>query len=344
MRTKDRNHLEMHPKYVIAGPLQREFVVLHDGQHRLDFLGGSGIFAAAGLGLWDSPVGLLCRVGEDYPHEWLDDFTKYNLDSRGVRIMKELIDLRSFFGYKTSQQYETGSPVSHFARHNLAFPSILLNYKSPMDFKDNLNTLLPTSPRTSDIPPEYLDATAIHLCPMDFLTQSLLQPVLRSGADKTITAEAASGYMLPENWTSLPSIVNGLTAFIVKEADLRLFFRNRSIELIEMATAIAGMGCEMVVIHLADGNKMMYESTARNKWLIPAYPVEKRNWHNASSAFGGGMLAGYQTSYDPISSVLYGEISECMASEGLHPFFLFDSMPGLAQSRLDVLREMVKQL
>ncbi len=334
----------MHPKYIVAGPLQREFVILPDGAHRMDYLGGGGIFAAAGLGLWDGPVGLLCRVGEDYPRSWLDDFYKYNLDSRGVRILKEMVDLRSFFGYTDRQTYETGSPVGFFARHNLPFPTILLNYKSPGDFKDDLNSLLPTSPRANDIPPEYLDASAIHLCSMDYLSQNLLQPALRSGNQKTITAEAGSSYLLPENWSKLASIVSGLAAYIVKEAPLRLFFRSRSGEIPEMAEAIAEMGCEMVIVQLADGNKLLFEKSTRKKWLIPAYPVEKCNWHHASSAYGGGFLAGYQITYDPVEAALRGEISESMASEGLHPFYLFDSLPGLADARLSVLREMVERI
>lgn len=334
----------MHPKYIVAGPLQREFVILSDGEYRLDFLGGAGIAAAAGLGLWDGPVGLLCRVGEDYPREWLEEFDRHNLDSRGVKIMKEIIDLRAFYGYKNPQEYETGSPVGHFARHTIPFPTTLLNYKSNADARDDLATLLPTSPRANDIPAEYLDATAIHLCAMDYLTQNLLQPALRSGARKTITAEAYSGYMQPEYWSKLPSVVSGLTAFIVREDQIRLFFRNRSKDLFEMAEAINQMGCEMVVIRQADGNKLMMENTTRRKWLIPAYPVDKRNLHNSPAAYGGGLLAGFQKDYDPLSAVLHGEISEGMTAEGLHPFYLFDSLPGLADARLRVLREMIKQM
>lgn len=336
--------LEMHPKYVVAGPLQRDFVILADGRHRLDFPGGSGIMAAAGLGMWDGPVGLLCRVGEDYPREWLEEFKKYQLDSRGVKIMKEVIDLRAFYGYKNQSEFETGSPVGYFAQNSLPFPKALLNYRSSADIKDDLKIILPTSPRPNDIPPEYLDATAAHLCAMDFQTQNLLQAALHSSSRKTITAEASSGYMQPEYWSRIPAILSGLLAFIVREGDLRLFFRNRSTDVVEMAMALNQMGCEMAVILLDDGNKIMTENTTRRKWLIPAYPVERVNWHNAQAAFGGGLLAGYQQRYDLLDAVLHGEIAAGMASEGLHPFYLFDSLPGLAEARVENLREMIKEL
>lgn len=264
--------LQMHPKYLVAGPLQRDFVIQSDGISRLDFVGGAGAFAAAGMAIWDGPIGLLCRVGEDYPREWLHDLSAHQIDTRGVKILPELIDLRAFYGYTSPDEYETSNPVRHFAHHTIPFPSILLNYKPIRENNVGIERILPSSPHSTDIPREYLDATAAHLCPMDYLTQSLLQPVLRSGTVKTISLEAHSSYMQPEHWNRLPAIVSGLTAFIVDENSLRLFFRNRTTDLIEMANAVVRLGCEMVIIHQPDGTKIVVGSASKNKWIIPSYP------------------------------------------------------------------------
>lgn len=56
------------------------------------------------------------------------------------------------------------------------------------------------------------------------------------------------------------------------------------------------------------------------------------------------MLAGYQKTYDPLEAVIYGVVTESIASEGLHPLYLFDTLSGLAEARLGVLREMVRLL
>ncbi len=334
--------LHVHPKYLVAGPLKREFVILSDGKYKLDTLGGPGAYAACGVALWDQPVGLTCRVGEDYPHEWLEDLNRHQIDTRGVKILSQVMDLRHFTGYTAPGEYETSNPVRHFARHAIPFPSILLNYTSPQDKKLGIEEIQPTSPRSNDIPKDFLDATAAHICAMDYLTQSLLQPVLRSGEVKTITIDAHASYMQPEYFNKLAAIVSGLTAFMVNENDLRLFFRNRTSDIVEMASSVANLGCEMVIIHLADGNKLLYESTTRKKWLVPLYPSTRINYHTAQAAFGGGVLAGYRTSFDPVQALKYGIITESIAAEGLHPLNIFESLPGLAQARINALDEMIR--
>lgn len=336
--------LHVHPKYLVAGPLKREFVILSDGKSRLDILGGAGAYAACGIALWDQPVGLTCRVGEDYPHEWLEDLNKHQIDTRGVKILPQIMDLRLFTGYNAAGEHETSNPVRYFARHTIPFPSILLNYTPPQDTKLGIEEIQITSPRSNDIPKDFLDATAAHICAVDYLTQSLLQPVLRSGEVKTITIDAHTSYMQPEYFNKLAAIVSGLTAFLVKEDDLRLFFRNRTNDLVEMAAAVANLGCEMVIIHLSDGNKMLYELTTRKKWLIPMYPSARINYHSAQASFGGGLLAGYRLSFDPLQALKYGIITESIAAEGLHPLNMFDSLPGLAKARINALDEMVRPI
>ncbi len=333
-----------YPKYLIAGSLSRDFVIPPKGAHKLDFLGGNAAFTAAGLALWDRPVGILTRIGEDFPREWLNKFTEYEIDIRGVKIFPESLDLRNFYGYNSDGTFQTHSPVGLFAELELPFPPSLYNYKAKKTLKDDLHSRIPTSPISSDIPADYLDAIAAHLCPMDYITQSLLQSALHSGEIRTITLEANPAYLIPENWKLLPNIVSGLTCFIVMEEDIRQFFRGRSDELPEIAAGLGAMGCEFVVIRLKVGGKFLYQHSNKKKWIIPDYPVTRMNAHSSHHAFCGGFLSGYILSYDPLTAVLHGCVSESMASESLHPLSIFDAMPGLDQVRLEILKEQVQSL
>lgn len=341
--TSHRNK-EYYPKYIVAGRISRDFVVPFHATPKMDFIGGSAAFAAAGLALWDQPVGILTRIGEDYPLQWMKDFASYAIDTRGVKILPESLDLRSFYGYTAEGVYQTQSPVGLFADIEYPYPLALLNYKPEKAVKDDLHTRWPTSPISTDIPVDYLDATSAHLCLMDYLTQSLLQSVFHSGEVRTITLEANSVYMMPEYWREIPNIVSGLTAFMADEGAVIQLFRGRSSDPLEMAAGIGSMGCELTVIRLNDGGKFLYQHSSRKKWLIPDYPVRKLNVHSSRHAFGGGFLAGYMNSYDPVMATLYGNISEAMACEGLHPLDLFSALPGLAQTRLQVLRGKVESL
>jgi sugar/nucleoside kinase (ribokinase family) len=336
--------INLHPKYLAIGPLHREFVILSDGSQKMDFASGPALMAASGISLWDQPVGLLSRVSKEFPPEWLIELVQKGFDARGIRQMPGEYDHRMFFGYTGPGIFTNTGPVGFFARHNLPFSPILLNYKSPERQMDPLKSITFISPRSTDIPPEYLDAGAAHLCPMDFTTHSLLQSMLRRGNVRNITLEANPAYLIPEHWNLLSSVVAGLTAFIVEEKDVRLFFRSRSNDLFEIAEAIAKWGCEMVVIQGSDGSKYLFENTTGKKWLIPEYPCEKVNYHSYRSAFGGGLLAGYQSTYQPLDAVLYGAVSESIASQGISPYYMLDSMPGFALARLDRLRELVQEV
>jgi sugar/nucleoside kinase (ribokinase family) len=128
------------------------------------------------------------------------------------------------------------------------------------------------------------------------------------------------------------------------EEDIRQFFRGRCDELPEIASGLGAMGCEFVVIRLRDGGKFLYQQSNNKKWMVPDYPVTRINSHSSYHAFCGGFLSGYIFSYDPLTAVLHGCVSESMASQALHPLSIFDAMPGLAQVRLELLKEQVQTL
>ena len=75
------------PRFLVAGRLTRDYIILPSGDTMLDVPGGNSLYAAIGVTLWESdpPPALIARVGEDYPQEWLDDFAQLGLDIRGVR-------------------------------------------------------------------------------------------------------------------------------------------------------------------------------------------------------------------------------------------------------------------
>jgi hypothetical protein len=71
-------------RYVIAGQLKRDFALLPDGKALVNVAGGNLGYAAAGLGVWQPArqVGLVARVGEDYPQEWLAEMHKRGYDRK----------------------------------------------------------------------------------------------------------------------------------------------------------------------------------------------------------------------------------------------------------------------
>ena len=54
----------MEPQFLVFGKLTREYLLPPTGPARLDMAGGSLLYAAAGLRVWESEIGLVGRVGD----------------------------------------------------------------------------------------------------------------------------------------------------------------------------------------------------------------------------------------------------------------------------------------
>jgi sugar/nucleoside kinase (ribokinase family) len=334
------------PRFLIAGRMTRDYIVFPDGNVLLDVPGGSALYAAVGLALWESdpPPGVLARVGEDYPQEWLEKYTRYGLDLRGVRTMPEAVDVRSFVAFSDRVTRSGEDPVVHFARLGLAFPRALLGYRSSKDQLDSRTRLQPTSLRQGDILPDFLEANAAHLCPLDYLTHSVLPAILRQRQFTTVTLDPSAGYMNPTFFDDVPALLTGLTAFLPAEEEVRSLFQGHSPDLWEIAEALGAYGCDIIVIKRGESGQILYDAASRTRWEVPPYPARLVNPIGAGDAFCGGFLAGYRRTYDPLQAVLFGNVSASLVVEGNDPAYALDALPGLPEARLEALQQFVRKV
>jgi sugar/nucleoside kinase (ribokinase family) len=226
----------------------------------------------------------------------------------------------------------------------LPFPKALFDY-NPLPGQMNSRTHMQLlTLRQTDIPADYLEASAAHLCPLDYLSQNMLPSLFRQGHINTITLDPSPGYMAPTFWDDIPAIVTGTTAFLTSEEKLRNLFQGRSSNLWEMAETLVSYGCEIVVIKRGELGQYLYDGESHNRWMIPAYAAHLVDPTGAGDAFCGGFLAGFHRTYDPLLAVLHGNISASLVIEGSGPFYALDSMPGLADARLLALKDMVRKM
>jgi hypothetical protein len=367
----------MDPIFVIAGRLRRDYLLPAQGRPFLDQPGGNLLYAAAGLEVWAPPenrdysvpyenrdysVGLLARAGEDYPREWLRSFQKHGWDTRGIHILAEALDLRYFqatfprapsgrweydAGTGTtseSQMAESSNPVAHFARLGLPFPKSLLGYQPPAATDVDRRSTHPASPRPNDIPPDYLEARAVHICPLDYLTVSRLSSTFRQASVTTLTLDPSAAFMAGKALEDVRILLQGLTAFLPSEEELRALFWGRTDDLWQMAEALGEFGCEFIIVKRGARGQILYDSISKKRWEIPAYPAHMTDATGAGDSFCGGFLAGYQKTYDPLRGVLHGCVSASLTIEGSGVFHPLEALPGLAQRRLESLTGIVRQI
>ncbi len=107
---------------------------------------------------------------------------RHGLNVQGVRMLPEAVDLRTFAAIVNRTTRTFDDPVAHFARLGLPFPKALLGYRAAQgQTLDSRTRLLPVSLRPADIPETLMDANAAHLCPLDYLTHSLLPALTAPG-------------------------------------------------------------------------------------------------------------------------------------------------------------------
>jgi ribokinase len=142
----------------------------------------------------------------------------------------------------------------------------------------------------------------------------------------------------------LRSLLQGITAFLPSEEEIRSLFWGRTNDLWEMAETLASFGCENVVIKRGGRGQYVYEGATGKKWEIPGYPSRLVDPTGSGDSFCGGFLSGYAATLDPLQAAMRGNISASFSIEGSGAFYLLDSMPGLAGARLSSLAGLVRQV
>jgi sugar/nucleoside kinase (ribokinase family) len=334
------------PRDIFVGELRREFSLSLDEKWINDTPGGNVLYAAAGYKIWekDHVPGICARIGEDYHHNWLDDFKAWGINTEGIVTLPKALDLRVCYVQRGNQANEVEDPVTYFSRAGLSVPPALIGYTRDATRPNSRRTTRETVVREQDLPQEYLSATAAHLCPLDYLSHNLLPAVLRRQGFSTITIDPCSSYMEPGFLGDVPALMPGLTAFLPSEQKIINLYKGISIDTWEMAEELGRYGCEMVVIKRGLEGQYLYVSATGKKWRIPSYPARVKNPIGIEDVFCGGFLAGFRKSFDPLRAVLYGNVAASLAVEGSGPEYALNTLSGLAEARLDSLESSTREV
>lgn len=333
------------PLYLVFGELRRDYLITPDQKVHPDQLGGSLLYAAEGVSLWldeSEKIGLVARVGEDYPRDWIEKIAQRSYDVEGIKVLAEEIDLRFFRAYTDLRTFSDEDPVGHFSRLGLSMPRSLLGYSKPNKIK-NLREVTPLSLRQSDLPPSYQEVKAAHLCSLDYLSHTLIPAALRQFGTEIITLDPGL-YMHKDYWENVKSMVIGLTAFLPSEDELCQLFLSRSTDIREMVEEVASWGVDIVVVKRAWQGQMLYDGNEKRCYEVPAYPSKMVDPTGAGDVFGGGFLAGLTKTGSPIQAVMYGNVAASFAVEGSGAFYTQGALPGLQKARLESIRDTVREV
>jgi ribokinase len=277
-----------------------DIVLWPSGQTWMNQSGGNVLFAALGARIWLDQVGVLARLGSDYPREKLQEIA-----ARGIRLCLHEVEAPTLHDWAL---YEANGG-RQFINH--------LNSGS-----NEAMTL-----RADEIPAEHLQGRAYHLAPVPIHQQAALVARLkRPGCLISLDPHEA---WIGGNEATLQAMLADVDFFLPSEIEaIRLFGRHAPEA---AAQEFARYGPKGVVIKLGAEGSLVYDARRDRLTHVPIYPAQVRDTTGAGDAYCGGFLAGYLLTGDPIMAALHGTVSASYVVEAIGA--LATRQPPLAEAR-----------
>jgi sugar/nucleoside kinase (ribokinase family) len=336
------------PEFIFIGGLREDYCITHEGVTINRALGGNAIYAAVGARLWGMSVGLIGRIGSNFPDDWLQSIEKAGIETVGIRRLPVALDTRTFYAYLSQVDRVDTHPALHYQRIDQPMPKALLDYESSTLGQDSRASFTELAVRPEDVPESYLGAAGLHLSPADYLTHKTVpfrfMKNMRGPHLPTISLDPSERYMTPEFRDELPRILHGVDVFLPSEMEARAFFPQHKFSPAELAERFSAMGPKIVVIKIGPSGQFLFNAENDERWIIPAYPGRVRDVTGAGDAYCGGFLVGLVRTTSAVEAALYGSVSASLTIEGTGALYALGAAPGLAQARLDALRPRVKKV
>jgi sugar/nucleoside kinase (ribokinase family) len=243
---------------VVIGHVSIDTLVFPDGR-RVTMPGGAAAGVATAAALAGAKVGLVTKVGEGFPKEWLQKLSSV-LDVRGVQILPgKTIHIHMIY-------HEDGSvdaPVEMGVAQRMG---------------------------ETPIPEEYLSAKVFHIAPIPPEEQLKLLNRLKG---KMVTLDFNPTYK--EEYVSrrdlIKEIVSRTEMVFPNEREALLVTGAEDVN--EAARVLHDWGASMVVITRGEKGILIYDGSFREFPALPINPEEIVDPTGGGDAFAGGFLAGY---------------------------------------------------
>jgi len=300
-------------------------------------LAGPALYAAAGIKSCAENIGVISAVPINEKEELRRSLEKYNIDYSSVIFSRSTSIEEQFLGYLSPYNPPSQQPIPYFSSLRKGLPpSLLSNTFQTIPDNQGQNYFPPA------LSPEYLNASAAHICAADLKYQVKACTLLDKTAISVLTLLSDPGYMIPEEWEMVMNLMNGLTIFVTTHDQLISLFKNRTNDFNEIGNILHAHGCAyLVTINGAEGYEL-YDFVKKRKSQIPEYPSTIVDPTGIQEAFCGGLLAEMRHSHDPIQAVLCGSVLASIKAEGSGPFFPLEAAPGLIDARIQRIKDWVK--
>jgi sugar/nucleoside kinase (ribokinase family) len=272
--------------------------------------GGNALYSAIGAKIWGVPVGIVARVGADYPVVHLERLAAAGFNLTGV----SRIDGPTFHVW-----------ILHEGQG-----------RRQIVYRLDSGRNMALDPVATDIPTDYLTAEAAHICPILNASQAALACHLAKFGVPTYVDLIAIPGQIDLSLDSPPSFWKGLRAFLPSLEEVTALWGDLPLDQLIDKLRHAGPPC--FAIKMGDKGSVVYDPDRATLFHVPVYPAEVVDTTGAGDAYCGGFMVGLQETGDPLEAALYGTVSASIVIEGFGALHALDHPAGQQLQRLQALR------
>jgi sugar/nucleoside kinase (ribokinase family) len=327
-------------QYGVIGAFTIDNIITHNGDVHLHQCGGNAFYAAAGARLWSDKVGVVARIGEDYPRARVKELEAAGVDIAGVHAIPGPHLMQGGILYDGQGAAAAFVPREYFASRGQAVPAGM-----PPEFPDrNPDTRdkaqLTFAPEPEDVPERYLTADSFHLPPryyvkhqrsLAFLKQHGIQVFLDPGA----------WYMREKDEEKISVLFRNVDVLLPSEFEVRAFFGQA--DLAGVAVKLASFGPRIVVVKIGSQGSLVYDRDHDKFYQVPVYPATVVDPTGAGDSYCGGFMVGYTETQDPLVAAMYGTISSSFVIEGFGAQYSLQFDRARAEERLEMLKDLYRK-
>lgn len=321
------------PVHAVVGCLTLDSVVGADGGLVRRTCGGNALWAAVGAHAWDRRVGIVTRVGDDYPTACLAELSS-GVDVGGLRRLSGPHPLHVAFAYRPDGSRSRRIPPDVLA----AIPEDIRQ-----DFTDDTHDdarYLAATPAPADIPAPWLaHVEAVHLPSLRAQSLRTLVTALRRERPARLVTVDSPWYL---RWDAVTEAHLGLLrevdAVLPSEDDLLRLRPNA--RPLDAARELRDRGARIVVVKLGGAGSLVIDRSG-GVTHVPAYPAETVDPTGAGDSFCGGFLVGLRETGDAVQAALYGTVAASFAVEAGHAIAVLGVARGAAEERLAAVADRV---
>ncbi|MDB6011672.1 MAG: ribokinase [Gammaproteobacteria bacterium] len=298
-------------------------------------IGGSSLYALAGARLWldASRIGLVARVGRDYPFdieallcgvglqhialakfpgEHLVEWLIYEADGsrRSLPRNAQLLDVGAEGDVGSEGHVESEGDVGsdldagvspgagpERAQISRGARAEGDTHRAPASLHPYRQKLLDIAPTAEEIPPSWLPAAAIHLCPQVSTRHRDSLRFLRNSA-RWISVDPSPHYSRSLDPTGLAQFLEGATAFLPSAQEVRPLLRNKNPEAVALELHHAGFA-EVVLKRGADPVVLSTMDATQTVPIAATHPVDPTG---AGDSFCGAYAACRLLGHEPVEA------------------------------------------